>query len=71
MQKVQNSEVSLDFSNIKLEDLEAFRNNLKDDIDKIGKENIQMLCILNLALSEINHALLVQKLYAHKHHTTN
>ena len=37
MQKVANSEVSLDFSNIKLDELEAYRNDLRDDIDKVGK----------------------------------
>ena len=38
MQKVANSEVSLDFSNIKLDELEAYRNDLRDDIDNLKKE---------------------------------
>ena len=69
MQKVANFEVSLDFSNIKLDELEAYRNDLRDDIDKVGKENIQTLYILKLALSDVNHAILLRKLYQHKHHT--
>ena len=71
MQKVENSEVSFDFSKMTLDELKAYRDTLRENIAKKGNADIKSICILRCKLLDINHAIIIRGLYTQKHHADN
>ncbi len=62
MQTLEKSEVSLNFSEMTLADLAASRSKFRNDIQKIGTEDIQTLCSLKSSLLNINHEITMRML---------
>ena len=64
MKNLKTEKPSIDFSEITLSQLETSRDKLREEINKIGNENVLILRILNSVLTEANICILIKKLSA-------
>ena len=67
MQNLETEKSKIDYSKMTISQLETSRDKLREDIKKIGSENIMMLSVLKSVLMDINHQILMKKLFSHKH----
>jgi len=67
MQNLETEKSQMDYSKMTISQLETSRDKLREDIKKIGSENIMMLSVLKSVLMDANHQILMKKLYSHKH----
>ena len=64
MKNLKTEKPSIDFSEMTLSQLETSRDKLREEINKIGNENVLILRILNSVLTEANICILIKKLSA-------
>lgn len=64
MKNLKTEKPSIDFSEMTLSQLETSRDKLREEINKIGSENVLILRILNSVLTEANICILIKKLSA-------
>lgn len=64
MKNLKTEKPSIDFSEMTLSQLETSRDKLREEINKIGRENVLILRILNSVLTEANICILIKKLSA-------
>ena len=67
MQNLETEKSKIDYSKMTISQLETSRDKLREDIKKIGSENIMTLSVLKSVLMDTNHQILMKKLYSHKH----
>ena len=62
MQNLETEKSQMDYSKMTISQLETSRDKLREDIKKIGSENIRMLSVLKSVLMDTNHQILMKKL---------
>ena len=67
MQNLETEKSKIDYSKMTISQLETSRDKLREDIKKIGSENIMTLSVLKSVLMDTNHKKKKKKLYSHKH----
>lgn len=66
MQKVLNGNVTLDIDSMSLEELTEARDKLRDGLSKIDVDD-EHLANLRKIFFNVNHQILMRRLYRHKH----
>lgn len=65
-QKVLNGNVTLDIDSMSLEELTEARDKLRDGLSKVNVDD-EHLANLRQVLFNVNHLILMRRLYRHKH----
>lgn len=65
-QKVLNGNVTLDIDSMSLEELTEARDKLRDGLSKVNVDD-EHLANLSQVLFNVNHQILMRRLYRHKH----
>lgn len=66
MQKVLNGNVTLDIDSMSLEELTEARDKLRDGLSKVNVDD-EHLANLRKIFFNVNHQILMRRLYRHKH----
>lgn len=66
MQKVLNGNVTLDIDSMSLEELTEARDKLRDGLSNVNVDD-EHLANLRQVLFNVNHQILMRRLYRHKH----
>ena len=66
MQKVLNGNVTLDIDSMSLEELTEARDKLRDGLSQVNVDD-EHLANLRQVLFNVNHQILMRRLYRHKH----
>ena len=66
MQQVLNGNVTLDIDSMSLEELTEARDKLRDGLSKVNVDD-EHLANLRKIFFNVNHQILMRRLYRHKH----